>query len=396
MTSAPDWPRGFTSGGISAGIKKHDVPDLALIVGDATLTAAAMFTTNLVCAAPVQLSKANLAASSGRVNALVINSGCANAATGTEGSARALRVTRALAAHLNVDPIAILTNSTGVIGVQLPADRIEHTVPPLVASLRPGSCESFARAIMTTDTRPKWASRTIRWTDGSVEHSCTVTGVAKGAGMIHPNMATMIAVIATDAPCTPLELDRHLRCAVEGSFHRISVDGDTSTNDSIFALASGVAAAPPATQLAQAFNDVARELALMVVRDGEGFERGIEVRVHEARTQEDALKVARTIAMSLLVRTAITGGDPNWGRILAAAGRAGVTFDPNALRVCAGGIELFARGSPLATDLAAVRRAFTSDTVVIDVYLATADASDHFYSCGLTKRYVEINADYTT
>ncbi|MSR69245.1 MAG: bifunctional glutamate N-acetyltransferase/amino-acid acetyltransferase ArgJ [Phycisphaerales bacterium] len=396
LSHAPPWPLGFSSGGVAAGIKKQGVRDLALIHGDAPLTAAAVFTKNLICAAPLQLSKANLVASRGKISALVINSGCANAATGAEGFARAQRATTALATLLGVNATTVLTNSTGVIGVQLPIDRIERALPALVASVQSGSCETFARAIMTTDTRPKWSTRTIQWTDGETSHTCRVTGVAKGAGMIHPNMATMIAVLATDAACTPQQLDNHLRAAVDRSFHRISVDGDTSTNDSVFALASGKAGAAPAPELAAAFEAVAQDLALMVVRDGEGFERGIEVRVYGAKTGSDALQVARTVAMSLLVRTAVTGGDPNWGRILAAAGRAGIAFDPNMIRVSTGGIELFANGAPTTSDPAAVRGAFTADTVAIELHLAMGSASDVFWSCGLTKRYVEINADYTT
>ncbi|MDA0214574.1 MAG: bifunctional glutamate N-acetyltransferase/amino-acid acetyltransferase ArgJ [Planctomycetota bacterium] len=395
-TTVPEWPRGFSSGGVAAGIKKQGVNDLALLFGDGELSAAAVFTRNLIVAAPIQVSRANLVASSGCIRALIINSGCANAATGDEGLARSRRTIEALAATLGIQPQSVLVNSTGIIGVQLPIDRIEKALPALKESLQSGSCETFARSIMTTDTRPKWASRIIRWMDGATERTCTVTGVAKGAGMIHPNMATMIAVLATDATLTPGELDAHLRTAVEKSFHRISVDGDTSTNDSVFALASHCAGTAPPQQLASAFEAVAQELALMIVRDGEGFERGLEVRVRGCSTQSDALKIARTVAMSLLVRTAVTGGDPNWGRILAAAGRAGVDFDPSILRVSAGGIALFAAGKPTNADLAAVRRAFTADTVRIELDLSMGDSSDVFWSCGLTKRYVEINADYTT
>ncbi len=392
----PVWPVGFLAGSVCAGIKKQGVPDLALILGESPLTAAAVFTKNLVCAAPIQLSKSHLAYSHTKISALLINSGCANAATGAEGLTRARRATTALAALLHVDATTVLTNSTGVIGVQLPVDRIEAALPSLVASVQAGSCESFARAIMTTDTRPKWSTRTIHWTVGATAHTCRVTGVAKGAGMIHPNMATMIAVLATDATCTPHDLDALLRHAVDRSFHRISVDGDTSTNDSVFALASCTSGTPPAAELAEAFDAVAQDLALLVVRDGEGFERGIEVRVIGAKTSDDALQVARTIAMSLLVRTAVTGGDPNWGRILAAAGRAGVAFNPETVRLSTGGIELFAHGAPTASDLAAVRLAFTAELVRIELDLSMGSASDHFWSCGLTKRYVEINADYTT
>ena len=398
-TTAPAWPRGFTSAGVAAGIKKADVMkvmDLALIVGDGELSAAALFTRNLFAAAPIEVSRANLAASQGRVRALIVNSGCANAATGADGIARTRQTLSRLGSALGIDPTCILVNSTGVIGVPLPVDRIEAAIPALTAALESGSCESFARAIMTTDTRPKWASRVIRWTAGSCELTCTVTGVAKGAGMIHPNMATMIAVLATDATLTPAELDGHLRAAVDASFHRISVDGDTSTNDSVFALASNLAGSPPANLFARALEEVSQELALMVVCDGEGYERGIEVRVSGARTNADALQVARTVAMSLLVRTAVTGGDPNWGRILAAAGRAGVAFDPTKLRVGAGGVVIFDCGAPTGADPQAVRRSFTSDTVRIELDLASGDCSDVFWSCGLTKRYVEINADYTT
>ena len=396
VTKTPCWPLGFSSAGIGAGIKKLGVNDLALLVGDSELSAAAVFTRNLIVAAPIQVSKENLANSAGRLRALLINSGCANAATGSDGLVRARSSIDSLAATLGVTPRSILVNSTGVIGVQLPIDRIEHALPALTAALKPGSCETFARAIMTTDTRPKWSSRVVHWTDGTKECECTVTGVAKGAGMIHPNMATMIAVLATDAALTPVELDGHLRAAVETSFHRISVDGDTSTNDSVFALASHVAGKAPPHLLAEAFKQVSQELALMIVRDGEGFERGIEVRVRGALTDTDALQVARTVATSLLVRTAVTGGDPNWGRILAAAGRAGVPFDPSALRVSAGGILLFERGAPASVDLVKVRNAFTADTVRIELDLAMGSASDVFWSCGLTKRYVEINADYTS
>ncbi|MSR44512.1 MAG: bifunctional glutamate N-acetyltransferase/amino-acid acetyltransferase ArgJ [Phycisphaerales bacterium] len=403
-TTAPDWPRGFASAGIAAGIKKSGAPDLALLIGSGVgsgldaeeLSAAAVFTRNLIAAAPVQLSRAHLTESEGRICALLINSGCANAATGADGMARAVTSTELLAEALGIDSRSVLVNSTGVIGAALPIERIGSALPALTKSLATGSCDSFARAIMTTDTRPKWSTRSIHWMDGVTPRHCTVTGVAKGAGMIHPNMATMIAVIATDATLTPTQLDGHLRSAVDCSFHRISVDGDTSTNDSVFALASNCAGVAPTEQLAMAFDAVAQDLALMVVRDGEGFERGIEVRVSGARTSADALQVARTVAMSLLVRTAVTGGDPNWGRILAAAGRAGVNFDPAQLRVSAGGVPLFADGAPVDADATAVRGAFTADSVRLELDLGMGMARDVFWSCGLTKRYVEINADYTS
>ena len=395
-TPAPAWPRGFRSSGVAAGIKKPGLNDLALLVTDAPASAAAVFTRNLIAAAPIGVSRAHLGTASRRIRALMVNSGCANAATGPEGARRATASCAALAHALDIASDEVLVNSTGVIGVHLPIERIERAIPDLVRELADGSCECFARAIMTTDTRPKWATRVVRWTDGAQERTCTVTGVAKGAGMIHPDMATMICAITTDAAVSPTDLDKMLRHAVDRSFHRISVDGDTSTNDSVFALASGAAGAAPEVPLTQAITEVAHELALMVVRDGEGFERGIDVTVTGAATPSDALTVAKTVAISLLVRTAVTGGDPNWGRILAAAGRAGVAFDPKVICVRAGGAPLFERGAPAETSRDVVRAAFTASTVEIEIDLAMGSGSDRFHSCGLTSRYVELNADYTT
>ena len=396
QTIAPAWPIGFRCASASAGIKKPGVRDLALLVTDRPATAAAVFTRNLIAAAPIQVSREHLFTARSSFRALLVNSGCANAATGPEGLARAQRSAALLANALGVRPGETLINSTGVIGVLLPIDRIESAMAGLVSSLAGGSCEPFARAIMTTDTRPKWSTRTIRFTAEGRDCICTVTGVTKGAGMIHPNMATMIGVIATDAAVAATDLDSLLRDAVEGSFHRISIDGDTSTNDSVFAIASGEVGAVPLDRLRRAFAEVAGDLAQLIVRDGEGFERGIAVLVSGARTNDEALTVAKTVASSLLVRTAITGGDPNWGRILAAAGRAGVPFDPAQIRVSAGGITLFAGGSPANADIGAVRAAFAADTVDIAIDLGMGSAHDHFWSCGLTTRYVEINADYTT
>jgi glutamate N-acetyltransferase/amino-acid N-acetyltransferase len=381
-------PRGFACAGIAAGIKSSGAPDLALLVCEQGAVAAAMFTRNLVAAAPIQASRSNLARSRGHCTALLVNSGCANAATGPQGMARCQDTIDAVAGMLGCAPDAVLVNSTGVIGVQLPSDRIVAALPALRAALTPESCGPFATAIMTTDTRAKACTRTV----GSVR----VTGVAKGAGMIHPDMATMIVAITTDAAVDAPTLDRILRASVERSFHRISVDGDTSTNDSVFALASGQAGPCDEALLQAAFDEVCTDLALKVVQDGEGFERGIKVSVSGAATPSAALQVARTVAMSLLVRTAVTGGDPNWGRILAAAGRAGVQFDVDDLKVGANGVPLFEAGAPADSPLADRRAAFTSDVVHITIDLGQGPCSDVFHSCGLTKRYVDINADYTT
>ena len=386
-------PAGFAAATASAAIKKPGRDDMALLRCPGGATLAAMYTTNQVCAAPVQLSRRRLRESRGHCGALLVNSGNANAATGERGMADAIELTDAVARACDIAPEAVQSNSTGVIGVQLPMDRMMPEVPAMAARAVHGSVEPFARAIMTTDTYPKWSSRTVE--HGG--HACTVVGCAKGAGMIHPNMATMIAVFMTDAPLSPAELDGHLRAAVERSFHRISIDGDTSTNDSVFALASGAAGgAFPADALRRAFTEVARDLALMVVRDGEGYERGIHVRVTGAPTDADALTVAKTVASSLLVRCAVTGGDPNWGRILAAAGRAGVRLDLDDLSLAVGGVRLFERGGPADTPLASREEAFRRPMVEVHLDLGRGGGTDEFISCGLTKAYVELNADYTT
>ena len=393
-TQAPPFPRGFTSASVSAGIKAHGGPDLALLRCDGGAVAAAMFTTNAFAAAPILASRRNLRDSHGHCSALVVNSGCANAATGPEGAADAEAMIDAVAAACDCTPAAVLVNSTGVIGRRLPIDRMVAAIPALAKACVAGSCEPFERGIMTTDTRPKMSTRTLAAQDGG---TIRVTGVAKGAGMIHPNMATTIIVVTTDAAVEPPALDAMLRTAVEGSFHRISIDGDTSTNDSIFCLASGAAGpASDAAELQHALSEVAGDLARMVVQDGEGFTRGLEVRVRGAASHADALCIARTVATSTLVRCAITGGDPNWGRIVAAAGRSGARIDPGRLSVRTGGLTLFADGSPKVVEKKAVEAAFAADNVVVELDVGLGRGEDFFLSSGLTEAYVRLNADYTT
>ena len=412
------WPRGYSSAVGAAAIKKAGRDDLALLYIPEGAVAAAIFTRNIFAAAPIELSRRHLKISRGHASALLLNSGCANAATGPRGLANAQECVDIVALALGCAVESVLVNSTGVIGVQLPMERIAPEIPHVVQRLAvatplevterdPEALEPFARAIMTTDTTPKMSSRTI------VCHGRTirVSGVAKGAGMIRPDMATMISVIATDAAVDAPTLDRILRHAADASFHRISIDGDTSTNDSVFAFANGAAGMCDETLLAQAFREVACDLARRIVCDGEGFERSLRVRVCGAATRADALQVAQTVAMSILVRTAITGGDPNWGRIIAAAGRAGVPFHANDLQLRVGDILIFADGEPVVADKAAVRAAFNGHHVEIAISLRRASdahgdsatesydaslTSDEFLSCGLTTEYVRINADYTT
>ena len=416
------WPLGFRAAGMSAGIKSNGAPDLAMLRMDDGAVAAAMFTTNLFAAAPVQISRDHLHNSRGHASVLIVNSGCANAATGPHGYADAQTIGDYVAQVCGCAPDAVLMNSTGIIGKRLPLSNIEMAIAPLAQQCVPGSAEPFARAIMTTDTRLKMSTRLVAAgvTNGAVAisgagatsstqatakisenppHSkhIRVTGVAKGAGMIHPNMATMIAVIATDAALEPHELDAMLRVAVEQSFHRISIDGDTSTNDSVFAFASAQrGAAADHGELQRAFCEVARELARMIVCDGEGFTRAFEVRVRGAATTADALDVAKTVATSMLVRCAITGGDPNWGRLLAAAGRSGARLNPERVSLRVGDIVLFQNGQPadISKDIAAAE--FCKPNVIIEFDLAQGDHDDFFISSGLTQEYVKLNSEYST
>ena len=398
-----DWPRGFRASVGAAAIKKAGRDDLALLSMPSGATAAAIFTRNLFAAAPIEVSRRHLKDSRGHASALILNSGCANAATGPRGVANAQEMVDAVSLAIGCACESVLVNSTGVIGVQLPMEQIVPEIPHMAARLAHaedgGPLEPFARAIMTTDTKPKMSSRTIACAGG---RTVRVSGVAKGAGMIRPDMATMISVLATDAEVEPRVLDRILRHAADASYHRISVDGDTSTNDSVFAFATGAAGPCDEAALAIAFREVACDLAKMIVCDGEGFERSLAVRVTGAETKADALKVAETVASSLLVRTAITGGDPNWGRIVAAAGRAGVAFRANDLELHVGGILIFRDGQPVEADKGAVRAAFNGSHVDIVISLGATDGakaeanSDTFLSCGLTTEYVRLNADYTT
>lgn len=390
--SGAECPAGFLAGGISCGIKASGADDLAVIIAEKPASAAGLFTRNLVRAAPIEVSEGNLRASRGKIRAILINSGCANAATGEEGRRRAERTVRELATRLGCQPYEILVNSTGVIGEHLPDDKISAGLPRLLKQANSSGLADAMRAIMTTDTRPKMVQ--VRGEhDG---RTFTVAGIAKGAGMIHPNMATMIGVLLTDAEVEPPALDRMLRRAADKSFHRISVDGDTSTNDSVFALASGDAGPVPEPLIEEALTIAARELAIKIVMDGEGAAKLIHVRVSGARNGEDALRIAQTVAGSMLVRTAIAGGDPNWGRIIAAVGRSGAAVDPHRMAVRANGVAMFAHGAPADTPLAQQQRVFQQSTIVLDIDLGLGSACDEFFTCDLTEEYVKINSHYRT
>ena len=410
------WPLGFRAAGISAGIKSSGAPDLAMLRMDDGAVAAAMFTTNQFAAAPVHISRDHLRNSCGHASVLIVNSGCANATTGPHGYADAQTIGDYVAQECGCAPDAVLMNSTGIIGKRLPMTNIQKAIAPLAQQCVPGSAEPFARAIMTTDTRLKMSTRLVASgvTNGAGVTSTSqatanttqnpahskhirVTGVAKGAGMIHPNMATMIAVIATDAALEPHELNAMLRVAVEQSFHRISIDGDTSTNDSVFAFASAQrGAAADHGELQRAFCEVARELARMIVCDGEGFTRAFEVRVRGAASASDALDVAKTVATSMLVRCAITGGDPNWGRMLAAAGRSGTRLNPERVCLRVGELVLFHNGQPADIRKDIAQAEFCKPNVIVEFDLGQGDHDDFFISSGLTQEYVKLNSEYST
>ena len=400
-TDVPPCPAGFRAAGTACGFKPGGSFDLGLILAEPAATAAAMFTRNRVRAAPIDLSADHLAATGGRCSGLLVSSGNANALTGTRGVEDARRMALAVAAATGAMPGEVLVNSTGIIGVPLPADRIEAAVPGLVAAADAEGLGDFAEAIRTTDSHRKFAVARIG--GGSAPDAPIVIGIANGSGMIHPDMATMIGVVLTDAAVDPLALRRALGRAVDASFHRISIDGDTSTNDAVFAMASGAAGPVAEDALAEAMTAVCRDLAEQIVRDGEGARRLIRVLIRGANTAADADRVARAVASSLLVRTAVAGGDPNWGRILAAAGRSGVAVHADAVRLRIGDVEVFADGGPRTDDprdpgrRVAAAAAMAGDTVRIELDLGGGEGGEsEFLTCDLTRDYIRLNSEETT
>jgi glutamate N-acetyltransferase / amino-acid N-acetyltransferase len=391
-------PRGFSFAAASAGVKKSGL-DFALMVSDRPATAAGVFTTNRVQAAPVQVCRRHLARSRRAARAVAINSGNANCATGAAGLRAAEATARALARALGCRTEEVLVCSTGVIGVPLPVKRLLGALPGLVRSrrARPEAFARLTRAIMTTDTRPKWAEARCRIGGKTVR----LLGCAKGAGMIHPRMATMLAFVLTDAAIRAPLLARALGAAVADSFNAISVDGDTSTNDTLIALANGASGARAIRgsggdyrRFARALGDVCRRLALAIVADGEGAERVVEIEVLGAASDRAARRVAETIATSPLVKTALAGADPNWGRILAAAGRAGVAFDPRKVSVWLAGTLACRNGAAHRFDEAALHRKLLESSVSIVVRLGSGRGRARLWTCDFTGKYVDINASY--
>ncbi len=400
MSTGVTAARGFRAAAVEAGIKPGRT-DFALLVSDRPCVASGVFTTNLAKAAPVLVTAEHLRG--GRARAVVVNAGCANAATGPRGMSDSRETAALTASALGCPVTEVLVSSTGVIGVNLPMDRVRGAIPKAIAALSREGGGAAARAIMTTDTKPKESSRRFDLEGVTV----TVGGMAKGAGMIAPNLAplhaTMLAFFTTDATIDRAVLDTALIEAVGPTFNRITVDSDTSTNDTAIVLANGAAGARPITGpgpayelLRDALREVCRDLALMMIRDGEGVQRIAEVVVKGARSTENALRIGRTIADSLLVKTALHGGDPNWGRILAAAGRAGVEFDINRVDVYIGDVFVCEGGAARAYDEAAAHQAMLADPGRLTVDLHAGEATESMWMCDLTKSYVDINAHYRT
>ncbi len=394
-------PRGFTFAATHCGLKKSKL-DLAILVSEAPASAAAVFTANRVKAAPVIASQLNLRKSKHRMRAVIVNSGNANCCTGSEGLGAAAATTLKLARELGrLDPSQILVCSTGVIGVPLRWQKIVNAVRQLVRT-RKSSASAFAqftRAIMTTDTRPKWAAAKCRVGGKDVR----ILGCTKGAGMIHPNMATMLAFLATDAAISPAMLDRALRSTVANTFNAITVDGDTSTNDTVTLLANGESGAPAITRendswkhFCTALETVCKSLALQIVADGEGAQRVIEVEVRGAPSDHAAKEIAFTIANSPLVKTALAGADPNWGRILAAAGRAGVPFDFERVDITLAGLKVCRRGRENPFNERVAHRKMLAKYVPIVVEMRSGHGHARVWTCDFTTEYVHINASYRT
>jgi glutamate N-acetyltransferase/amino-acid N-acetyltransferase len=390
-------PAGFRAAGVVCGIKKTGALDLALVVADAPAAAAGVFTTNRALAAPVLVSREHLARSGGLARAIVVNSGCANACTGPEGLAVARSSADFVASIVGCAPEQVLVASTGVIGVQLDLDRLRRGAGEAAKALSRAAHADAARAIMTTDKTPKSAAVSVTTPAGTFR----VGGMAKGAGMIEPHMATMLGFITTDAAVAAPLLQRALREAADVTFNAITIDGDTSTNDTVFLLASGASgvqiddAVYPA--FAAALREVCGTLARAIVRGGEGATKLVAVSASGAASDSDAKRAAHTIANSLLVKTAIHGGDPNWGRLLAAAGRAGVAFDVEHASVRIGPVVLFRDGVPFDERAPEAAVYLAGSDLEIDVDLgAGGPHSATVWTCDLSAEYVAINAEYRT
>jgi glutamate N-acetyltransferase / amino-acid N-acetyltransferase len=407
ITGGVTAPRGFRASGIKAGLKPSGLPDLALIVSDVEAIAAGVFTTSQVRAACVDYCRQHLQAKH-NARAILCNAGQANAATGEQGWLDALESAMAIAQALHLRSDSILLASTGVIGQRIPMDKLKAGIPQLVSALSETGSDAAAGAIITTDLVPKSIALETTISDRPVR----IGGIAKGSGMIHPNMATLLAFVTCDAAVSPHLWQQMLSRAADRSFNSITVDGDTSTNDSLIALANGESRTPAITEMGQEaekleamLTAVCQHLAKAIARDGEGATCLVEVQVSGAQDEQAARQIAKTIAGSSLVKSAIFGRDPNWGRIAAAAGRAGVPFEQENLRIQLGNFLMMENGQPLAFDRkaaseylqkAAAGAYLKEDTVLISVSIGNGHSSSKAWGCDLSYDYVKINAEYTT
>ena len=392
--------KGFRAAGVPAAIKYKGRNDVALVVADAPCAAAAVFTTNAVAAAPVLYDREVV--KGGRIQAILANSGCANACTGAPGLADAKRSAEETAKTLGIDPKLVLVASTGVIGHRMPVDRLVAGMKAAAAQLAatPEAGLAAEKAVMTTDTKPKQAAVQVKIGGRTV----TVGGMCKGSGMIEPNMATMLGFITTDAAITPAMLRRALRQAIAVSFNHVVVDGDESTNDSVFLLASGAAgndaiksAGPDYDAFLESLTAVGVSLARQMAADGEGATKYVEVTVRHAKTQRDADRAARAVAKSPLAKTSWFGKDPNWGRVLAAVGYSGAAVDDRAAEVFYGKTWAYRKGKVAdAAQLAKLAREMEGPELKVTVDLHLGDFSSTIYTCDFSLDYVHINADYTT
>jgi len=394
-------PRGFRARGVRAGIKKNGNPDVAIVEASQVVAAAGVFTTNKAQAAPVLVSLEHLQTTGGRARAVIVNAGCANACTGAQGMADAREMTTLTAAALGCQPAEILVTSTGVIGVNLPMDKVRAGITAAADGLSVDGAESATHAIMTTDPFPKSCAVTVHPGPGTRDAGLfTVGGMCKGSGMIEPRMATMLGFITTDVKIAPDVLRAALVKVTDATFNAITVDGECSTNDCVFILASGDSGVEVTSADDDAFigalTDVCGFLAREIVRGGEGATKLVTVKVTGAATHNDAWLAARTICNSPLVKTAIHGGDPNWGRLVAAAGRSGAAFDINTTSVSIGDVLLFVAGTP-HDDLAptAADELLKKEiAITVDLGLGAHDAT--MWTCDFSAEYVKINAEYRT
>ena len=389
-------PKGFRASGVACGIKKTSAPDVALIVSDVPATCAATFTRNLVKGHSLQMSMRHI--EGGLAKAFLINSGNANACVGPQGDRDAAAAAQRLATRLDCPVEQILFNSTGVIGIPLPIDKLLEGIDRAAASLSGDEAAGHAAeaAIMTTDTIPKEV--TVSFVkDGQ---TVTVSGMAKGSGMIHPDMATMIGVLTTDCAVDAAVLQDTLRKAIASTFNRVTIDGDTSVCDMVAVLANGQAGnhriTTPDPDLMEAFYTVCEALSRMIAKDGEGATKLIEVKVLHARSPEDAYRIALSVAKSPLVKTMIFGEDANWGRILTAVGYAGANFDPAKCDIRIGGLEMCHNGAAVAFDEEVAKTMLAGDEIPIEIDLNEGTDWDRFWTCDFTYDYVKINGSYRT